>query len=80
MTDDRLFGEYSEKLQRRALADYGVWIELGVVRHTVEGAGKMVRFDAARARCHGGVGIQVNEALARLCNGMVTSSGPAVGR
>jgi hypothetical protein len=77
MTDDKLFEEYLDELQRRALADYGVWIEPGVVHHTVEGAGKVVRFDAGRARCHGGVRVQVYEAVARLCNGMVTHLGPA---
>ena len=77
MTDDELYFEFVEELQRRILADCSAWIEPGIVTHTIEGMGKVVRFDPDRAKCHGGVRVQVYEAVARLCNGRVTSSRPA---
>ncbi len=67
MTDDDLFFEFVEQVQRRILNGCDSWIEPGNVPHSIEGAGRVVRFNADRARLHGGVGAQVYEAVAKLC-------------
>ena len=67
MTDDDLFFEFVEQVQREMLRRCDSWIEPGVEPHTIERNGRIVRFDADRARIHGSVGAQVFEAVARLC-------------
>lgn len=67
MTDDELFDEFLKKVQSAVLAGCDVWIEPGVVPYTIEGAGKVLKFSAERARRDGGVGVQMYEAIAKIC-------------
>jgi hypothetical protein len=67
MTDDELFFEFVERVQLKILNGCNRWIEPGAAAHTIEGAGEVFHFNAAVARRHGGVDVQVREALDRVC-------------
>ena len=67
MTDDDLFFDFVERVQRKILNGCNQWIEPGVVPHSIEGAGTVFYFNAAVARRHDGVDGQVHEAVARVC-------------
>ncbi len=67
MTDDELFDEFVEKVQKAVLAGCDVRIELGAAPYTIKGGRKVMRFNAEKARRDDGVGVQVYEAVAHLC-------------
>ena len=67
MNDDELFDEFVEKVQKAVLAGCDVRIELGAAPYTIKGGGKVMRFNAEKARRDDGVGVQVYEAVAHFC-------------